>query len=48
MCLDLLHMYMLLKSAPDGLSHMVNELEQHIRGTGLDMIRGIREGNVSN
>ena len=40
-------MYMLLKSAPDGLSHMVNELEHHIRETGMDMIKGIREGNVN-
>lgn len=40
-------MYLLLKSAPDGLSHMVNELEKHIKETGLAMIKGIRDGNVS-
>ena len=45
--LDLLHMYMLLKSAPNGLSHMVSELEGHIKETGLGMIKSITEGNVS-
>ena len=40
-------MYLLLKSAPDGLSHMVNELENHIKETGLAMIKSIKDGNVS-
>ena len=41
-------MYMLLKSVPNGLVHMVNELGQHIKETGLGMVREIKEGNVRN
>ncbi|CAK8696090.1 cullin-2-like [Clavelina lepadiformis] len=44
---DLLHMYMLLKTSTDGLRHMVYELEAHIKETGLELIKGIGDGNVS-
>uniref|UniRef100_H2YFG0 Cullin family profile domain-containing protein n=1 Tax=Ciona savignyi TaxID=51511 RepID=H2YFG0_CIOSA len=43
---DLLHMYMLLKSVANGLTHMVSELEAHIKETGLELVKGIKEGNI--
>nr|CAB3234693.1 cullin-2 [Phallusia mammillata] len=42
---DLLHMYMLLKSAPDGLDNMVTELEAHIKEVGLDQIKAMHGAN---
>jgi len=39
-------MYLLLKSAPEGLSHMALELEAYIRESGLEQIRAIDGGNV--
>ncbi|XP_078482261.1 LOW QUALITY PROTEIN: cullin-2 [Ciona intestinalis] len=45
---DLHHMYMLLKSVSNRLdSHiLVSELGRIIKETGLDLVKGIKEGNV--
>lgn len=43
---DLFRMYQLLKSVPDGLKHMTKEFEDHIKETGLNQLRGLKEENM--
>ncbi|WAQ93638.1 CUL2-like protein [Mya arenaria] len=45
---DLENMYMLLKPIHGGLQHLVQEVESHIRATGLDAVKRLKGDNVPN
>jgi len=44
---DLENMYTLLKPIHGGLGHLVQEVESHIRATGLDAVKRLKGDNVS-
>lgn len=47
LCLDLTNMYKLLKPIQGGLGLLVQEMEDHIRCTGLEAIKNLKGENVS-